>query len=229
MTPNSRFPSMRLAVQPPLSPVEPREGELPSGAGWIFQPSLGGLRCLAFRSGDTVALQGKSGQPITRYFPELVMALSRLPEDRFVLDGEIVIPAARGQVDPEKLAARMHPSARRIAQLSATVPATFVATDLLCDDDVPLSGEKLADRRKRLEAFFRARVKPQVLVPAGVALCPSTAKRPEALAWISNTRGAAGVVARRSTSAYPGNAKDSVRVKNDKAAAQPLLVARIEV
>jgi ATP-dependent DNA ligase len=65
--------------------------EIPAGTGWLYEPKWDGFRCLAFRSGGQVLLQSKSGQPLARYFPELVDALKALPASKFVLDGEIVI------------------------------------------------------------------------------------------------------------------------------------------
>jgi len=49
-----------------------------------------------------VELQSKSGQPLARYFPELVSACRALKPPRFVLDGEIVIPVG-GKLDFDSL------------------------------------------------------------------------------------------------------------------------------
>lgn len=65
--------------------------EIPIGAGWPYEPKWDGFRCLAFRDGGAIQLQSKNGQPLGRYFPEIVEALRSLPRT-FVLDGEIVIP-----------------------------------------------------------------------------------------------------------------------------------------
>jgi len=79
-------------IAPPLEPMLAKLAtELPTGDGWLFEPKWDGFRCLAFRAGDDVLLQSKAGQPLARYFPELVQALRALPSRRFVLDGEIVI------------------------------------------------------------------------------------------------------------------------------------------
>lgn len=70
--------------------------QLPAGDNWQYEPKWDGFRCLAFRDGDNVALQSKSGQPVGRYFPELVEALLKLRPKQFVLDGEIVVPVQGG-------------------------------------------------------------------------------------------------------------------------------------
>ncbi len=46
--------------------------EIPTGAQWVYEPKWDGFRCVAFRDGDDVELESKSGQSLTRYFPEIV-------------------------------------------------------------------------------------------------------------------------------------------------------------
>jgi ATP-dependent DNA ligase len=52
---------------------------IPAKGDYLFEPKWDGFRCLAFRRGNTVLLQSKAGQPLGRYFPELVSALVQLP------------------------------------------------------------------------------------------------------------------------------------------------------
>ena len=69
--------------------------EVPEGKNWQYEPKWDGFRCLIFRDGEKVELQSKSGQSLTRYFPELVEAVRSLKARQFVLDGEIVVPHGR--------------------------------------------------------------------------------------------------------------------------------------
>jgi ATP-dependent DNA ligase len=48
---------------------------------------------LVFRDKQKVELQSKAGRPLTRYFPELVNVILELKADKFLLDGEIVVPS----------------------------------------------------------------------------------------------------------------------------------------
>jgi ATP-dependent DNA ligase len=68
---------------------------------------------LAFREGSEIELQSKSSQPLSRYFPELIVALGRLKSKMFVLDGEIGIPAESG-FSFDALLQRIHPAASRV-------------------------------------------------------------------------------------------------------------------
>jgi ATP-dependent DNA ligase len=63
-------------------------------------------------------------------FPEVVASLSWLKAERFVLDGELVIP---GQ-SFETLQLRLYPAERRIRELSGKVPARLTVLDLLADE-----------------------------------------------------------------------------------------------
>ena len=126
---------------------------LPVGPQWQYEPKWDGFRCVAFRDNKRIDLQSKSGKPLTRYFPELVAALSRLRAFKFVLDGEIVIPVD-GDLSFDQLLVRIHPSASRVEKLSRESPGVFIIFDLL----VNAEGESLIEftlekRRKELNRF----------------------------------------------------------------------------
>ena len=82
-----------MLLKPPIPPMEARSvAEIPTGEEWQYEPKWDGFRCLAFRDGDKIFLQSKNGQPLARYFPDVVANLATLPQQQFVLDGELVIP-----------------------------------------------------------------------------------------------------------------------------------------
>ena len=57
-------------------------------------------------------MRSKSGQPLERYFPDLMRCFAALPPSRMVLDGEIVIPIG-DSTSFEELQMRLHPAASR--------------------------------------------------------------------------------------------------------------------
>src|SRR5215470_6270646 len=129
------FPDIDLPVHPPFAPMLAKlDDEVPSGEGWLYEPKWDGFRCLAFRRGEQVLLQSRAGQPLGRYFPEMLEALRALPAPRFVLDGEIVI-ALDGSLSFDDLLQRIHPAESRVAKLARETPGTFLAFDLLVDGD----------------------------------------------------------------------------------------------
>src|SRR5207244_5653297 len=123
------------------------------GSDWQYEPKWDGFRCIAFRDGDRVDLQSKSGQPLSRYFPEIVEALLKLKPKQFVLDGEIVVPVD-GRLSFDDLLMRIHPAASRVRKLAKEHPATLIVFDLLVDDrGKSLVAAPLPDRRKKLDTF----------------------------------------------------------------------------
>lgn len=59
-----------------------------SDPGWIFEPKLDGIRCIAFKSGKDVRLLSRNKLEHTARHPEIVATLRRQKGD-FILDGEI--------------------------------------------------------------------------------------------------------------------------------------------
>jgi ATP-dependent DNA ligase len=148
------FPKLNLPLQPPYPPAEAKSvSSLPHESGWLYEPKWDGFRCLAFRHGDEVVLQSKAGQPLGRYFPEIVAAVLALPARKFVLDGEIVIRSGAG-LDFDALLQRIHPAASRIQRLSQETPSTYMVFDLIVDSKGRLLSDRpLSARRMALQEF----------------------------------------------------------------------------
>ena len=211
------FPPIRLPLQPPYPPAEAKSvSEIPSGPGWLYEPKWDGFRCLAFRYKSEVLLQSKAGQPLGRYFPEVVAALHSLPQRRFVLDGEIAIFSA-GQLSFDDLLLRIHPAESRIRKLSAATPGTLMCFDLLGNDDGKLLIRlPLVERRQKLEEFF------STVPPKGmVRLSPATKERSQAEQWMRQMGaiGLDGIIAKRLDEPYrSGERTAMVKIKRIRTA-----------
>src|SRR5690349_15957204 len=130
-----------MTLHPPFPPMEALlVDRLPTGPEWQYEPKWDGFRCIAFRDGDKVQLQSKSGQPLERYFPEVVESLLALAPRQFVLDSEIVVPVEK-RLSFDDLLQRIHPAESRIRKLAREFPATLIVFDLLMD----AGGESLVD------------------------------------------------------------------------------------
>src|SRR5438045_1752391 len=147
---------MILPLRQPYLPMEAKSAEkLPVGDVWQYEPKWDGFRCVAFRDGDRVDLQSKSGQPLARYFPEVVEALLKLKPKQFVIDGEIVVPV-KGKFSFDDLLMRIHPAASRVKKLSQETPAKLIVFDQLVDERAKaLVDLNLEQRRKKLDAFAK--------------------------------------------------------------------------
>jgi ATP-dependent DNA ligase len=183
--------------------------DLPEEPGWQYEPKWDGFRCLAWRAGDGVELQGRSGKALTRFFPEVAARLARLEARHFILDGELVIPAG-DTLSFDALQMRLHPAESRIKKLAAETPATFITFDLLAD----AAGESLLDaplieRRAALEAFHAV-----VGEHAGLRLSPYTRDVRLAQRWLDLAGGALdGVVAKRLDGRYAPGERAMLKVK----------------
>jgi ATP-dependent DNA ligase len=195
-------------------PMEMRAvADVPEGPGWQYEPKWDGFRCLAFRNGREVTLQSKAGQPLARYFPEIVGALSRLRADQFVLDGELVVPLA-GALSFDALQQRIHPAASRVATLATRIPAWYLAFDLLSERSKDLVDLPLSERRYRLDAFADA------FDGETIRLSPATRDRRVVDDWFARVGGALdGVIAKRVDLPYASGTRDAaVKVKRERTA-----------
>jgi ATP-dependent DNA ligase len=206
-----------LPLRQPFLPMEAKSVEqIPIGGEWQYEPKWDGFRCLIFRDGSKIELQSKSGQPLTRYFPELVEAVGRIKADRFVLDAEIVVPSDGG-FSFDDLLQRIHPAASRVARLSKETPALLIVFDLLVD----ATGTKLVDRhleqrRPQLEAFAKKYLRGTDLI----RLSPATVRLADAKKWLKSVGATLdGIIAKRRDVAYrPGDRSGMRKIKNYRSA-----------
>ena len=199
---------IRLPVKPPFPPMEAATAEtIPSGGGWLYEPKWDGFRCLAFKDGENVFLQSKNGLPLGRYFPEIVEHVRSIGAKRFVLDGELVVRVDK-DLSFEELQNRLHPAESRVRMLSREHPATYLAFDLLVDDQGKrLTELPLRERRKRLEAFAKK------FLPAGdVRLSKATEQERVVAGWFKRVGGALdGIIAKRLDEPYRSGDRSAVQ------------------
>jgi ATP-dependent DNA ligase len=206
---------MSPALRRPFPPMEALSvDEIPRGKEWQYEPKWDGFRCLLFRDGARVELQSKSGQSLTRYFPELVTAAAALKAKAFVLDGEIVVPQG-GAFSFDALLQRIHPAASRVRRLAAETPALLIVFDLLAEKE-PLLGEPLATRRRRLEAF----AKNYLRGAKSIRLSPATTRLGDAQKWLTQVGAMLdGIIAKRRDLPYQsGNRNGMQKIKNYRSA-----------
>jgi ATP-dependent DNA ligase len=186
--------------------------ELPEGSGWQYEPKWDGFRCLAQRDGDQVELISKNGKPLGRYFPEVLEAIAGLRQERFLLDGELVIPVGDA-LSFDALQLRLHPAESRVRKLAAETPAELMLFDLLSLGGDDYADRPLAERRSALEAFFKTLDEPKL------KLSPATTDREAALGWLERSGEALdGVIAKRLDEPYKSGERAMVKVKPERTA-----------
>ena len=208
----SSEPVERPADLDPAIPFPPMEAELvrelPEGDEWQYEPKWDGFRGLLENASGELRLWSRNARPLLRYFPELAPLGELLPASS-CLDGEIVI-VRDGVLDFDAMQTRLHPAESRVRKLSAEIPATFVAFDLLVWDGVEHWSEPLGSRRSKLEELAR-----------GFVLSPCTGNRDEALEWLDSFEaiGLDGVIAKRRDEPYRAGERSAVvKVKPEKTA-----------
>ncbi len=192
------------SLKPPLPPMEAKSvDEIPVGDEWQYEPKWDGFRCIAFRNGNEIYLQSKSGQPLARYFPDVVEALAKLRAKKFVLDGELVIPV-HGKLSFDELQLRLHPAASRVKKLAAAHPALYVIFDFLDESTAPLR-----KRRDQLEQFAKKNLGPT----SAIRLSPATTSLTKAKKWFDRVGGDLdGVIAKLLDAPY-GSGERTAMVK----------------
>jgi ATP-dependent DNA ligase len=205
------MPSFKsLALHPPIEPMETRQAkQIPEGDDWTYEPKWDGFRCLAFRDGKNVELQSKSGETLTRYFPEIVSALLEAPVQQFVVDGELMIVEGES-ADFDALLQRIHPAESRVRRLAAETPATYVLFDLLLEERSKTFERSLHERRARLDEF----VLHNFAKNPSIALSPVTSDAALAKRWLSGSLARLdGVIAKTNVPYAFGSREAVVKIK----------------
>jgi ATP-dependent DNA ligase len=205
-----------MLLKPPIPPMEARSvEEIPTGGGWQYEPKWDGFRCIAFRNRHKIYLQSKAGQPLARYFPDVVANLEKLPQQQFVLDGELVIPVS-GALSFDELQLRLHPAASRVQKLAAAHPALYIIFDLLAENSQSHLKLHLRERRRLLEKFARSNLRRA----RDIRLSPATTEYQVASNWFRKTgRDLDGIIAKRRDAAYAsGERTAAVKVKHIRTA-----------
>ncbi|MFV0375502.1 ATP-dependent DNA ligase [Microbacterium sp.] len=204
-----------MPITPPYGPMLAKAVKTFPSADVLFEPKWDGFRAIIWRSGDTVEIGSRNSRPMTRYFPELVEAVKQSFPDPACIDGEIICvdPETGDRLNFDLLQQRIHPAASRIAKLSASIPARFVAFDMLA-----LGATNYVERpfRERRAALVEALVD---AVPP-IHLTRATADREEAQRWFTQFEGAGldGVIAKPLDQPYAEDKRVMWKIKHERTA-----------
>lgn len=111
-----------------------------------------GIRMQLVRAHDIVAIYSRTGDEITHTFPEIAEAALAIPEQEFVLDGEL-LTMQQDEVAPfNSLQQRLNRKQVTKAMLDE-YPAHLRLYDILVDNGEDIRNLPLEQRRQRLEAW----------------------------------------------------------------------------
>ncbi len=150
-TPSTRKKGRNSSVK--LRFVEPMKCKLvespPHGKDWIFEIKFDGFRALALKNGTEVQLLSRSNKSLNERFPEIVQAVSELPFESGIVDGEIVA------LDPEgRSSFQLLQMANMRGQQAP--PLCFYAFDLLEIEGRDLKDLPLRQRKEVLKEMLPA-------------------------------------------------------------------------
>ena len=176
--------------------AEPREEPF-SGAGWVFEIKYDGYRLLGETGEAEARLISRNGNDLSQVFPEVALALGKLPWRGAVLDGEVVVNDAEGMPSFQLIQKRGR--LRResdIARAAVALPATYYAFDLVALEGYDLRGLPLLERKELLR---------EVLPTIGpVRYSDHIPEQGEAMFRHIVGMGLEGIVAKRADSIYVG-------------------------
>ncbi|MEZ3159279.1 ATP-dependent DNA ligase [Microbacterium sp. BWT-B31] len=195
-------------------PEVPSPDKVDGGLG--YEPKWDGFRALVSWDGTDVEIGSRGAKSLTRYFPELVEAFSRLLPEPCLIDGEIGVPKGEPgaqRLDWDSLTQRIHPAASRVNRLAAETPAMFIAFDLLARGERDLQPAPFATRRAQLVDLLTG-------VPHPIHVTRTTGDAEVARRWLSEFEGAGldGVVAKPLAQPYAPNKRTMFKIKHARTA-----------
>lgn len=119
----------------------------PEAGHWGYELKFDGYRAIAIKSGAEVQLVSRNGKDFTARFREIAEAVSSLPAEETILDGEIVALDAEGRPSFQLL------QGSEIG--TEKPPLVFYVFDLLHLGEQQLLDEPLITRRKRLATLLK--------------------------------------------------------------------------
>ncbi|HEX6643659.1 MAG TPA: non-homologous end-joining DNA ligase [Gemmatimonadales bacterium] len=182
--------------------VEPKA--LP--AGWVYEPKLDGVRCIAVRAAKAVQLFSRNRKPLESAYPEIADALLAAVRVPAVLDGEVVaIDPATGVSSFSLLQQRMQ------LRDSTRARRTGVAVEYWLFDCLMLGGRDL----RKLPLTERRAALEEAVTPGGpIRITPSFDGGFEQLYRTACRHGAEGLIGKRAASRYTGGrSRDWVKLK----------------
>jgi ATP-dependent DNA ligase len=135
--------SLRERTRPGLGIIEPclpsPAKAPPSGPGWLHEIKHDGFRILAQRDGTGIRLITRNGNDFTNRFPIIVAAVTALPAQSFLIDGEAIVTNGDGLAVFDLIRHKRHGDA-----------AVLVAFDLIELDGDDLRRSSIEYRKRKL-------------------------------------------------------------------------------
>jgi len=182
-----------------------RASALPAGDGWSYEVKWDGYRAQAIKNGKAVSLASRNLKDITRQFPTIAAAVSRIRADSAIVDGEIVAIDSDGR-----------PSFQGLHHWSLEgLSIVYYAFDLLHVDGRDLTKRPLDERRDALR---------DAVDGSGLLLSDELPGTPQQITDAVRQLGLEGVIAKKRRSTYTAGRRSDAWIKVRFAQHQELVV-----
>lgn len=148
--------SFRLTVGRPVQPMLAHTARSVAeaidrlGGPCAVEEKLDGIRVQVHRDGPRVRVYTRTLDDITDRLPELAAAVTGFPDERFILDGEVIALGPDGRPRPFQETAGRVGSRRDVATAADAVPVVPVFFDALYADGRDLLDLPFAERHREL-------------------------------------------------------------------------------
>jgi ATP-dependent DNA ligase len=112
----------------------------PSGLDWLHEIEHDGFRILARKDGDQVKLITRSGYDFADRYPLILDAITRLPVETCIIDGQAIVVDQNGLSIFDRLRYRKHDhAAARVRRAATTGPLMACPKLERCVDNLTFS------------------------------------------------------------------------------------------
>jgi bifunctional non-homologous end joining protein LigD len=174
--------------------------QLPEGPDWAYEVKLDGHRALLIKDRTEVQVRSRNDKNLTRTYPTVAAAGTRLRAESAIVDGEIVALDENGCPSFQALQHRGPGAKRQIV---------FFAFDLLHFDGEDLTGLPRDERREKLRS---------VVEGSGALLSAELPWTTAQIVTAVRRLGLGGVIAKKRVSSYEpgGRSGEWVKLKLDR-------------
>jgi len=185
-----------------FTPIKPmllhmgNNNEIVDDPNWIYDIKWDGWRILLHKQGDRIEAYTRHGNNVTAKFPELQGVGKSITEHTAIIDCEgVVLKNGVSVFDDFAYRGRLS-NKDKIEQATLTLPATFIAFDVLATDE-PHTNQPLMERKEILSYI----IKPS----NNLLVTPSVDGDGSDIFQLTKDRGMEGIVGKRSNSTYKTN------------------------
>ncbi len=222
----SRLKEFSLELFRPVEPMLAQGAESPTSAlerlgRAAFDYKMDGARIQVHKSSDRISIFSRGMKDVSERVPDLVTAISRLPQSEIVLDGEALAFGKNGRPLPFQVTMSRFGRKSNLEELQNRLPLSAHFFDCLL-----LEGRNLIDRpaEERFEEMSRA-LPPESIVPRIITADPEEA---EEFRTRAHSEGHEGVMAKSLDAKYEAGSRGSSWLKIKKTHTLDLVILAAE-